>query len=108
MSNDSEHRRDERIIVHVDADLAALLPGFIKAWKEEVRTMQSALEENDYETIRKMGHDMKGIGGSCGLDVISDLGKSLTEGAKAMDPQLIRKNLTTLTGYLERVELVYE
>ena len=51
---------------------------------------------------------MKGIGGSCGLDEITDMGSSLAESAKAMDQELIHKNLDTLSDYLERVEIVYE
>ena len=98
----------ERIIVHVDADLEDLLPAFLQDWEEEVRAMREALEKNNYETIRKMGHDMKGIGGSCGLDDITDMGSGLAEGAKAMDQESIRKNLDTLSGYLERIEFVYE
>ncbi len=108
MTYDSETRRDERIIVHVDADLEALLPGFLKDWQEEVSAMRQALENNNYEIIRKIGHDMKGIGGSCGLDEITAMGSGLAEGAKAMDRELIRKNLDTLAGYLQRVEFVYE
>ena len=108
MTYDRETGRDKRIIVHVDADLAELLPGFLKDWQEEVSAMRDALKKNNYETIRKIGHDMKGIGGSCGLDEITDRGSSLAEGAKAMDRESIRKNLDTLAGYLERVEFVYE
>ena len=107
MTSNYETGRDERIIVHVDPDLEALLPGFLKDWGEEVRIMEDALEKNNYEIIRKMGHDMKGIGGSCGLDDITDLGSGLAAGAKAMDRELIRKNLDTLSGYLDRVEIVY-
>ena len=70
--------------------------------------MRQALEKNNYETIHKIGHDMKGIGGSCGLEEITDRGRSLAEGAKAMDQELIRKNLDMLAGYLKRVEFVYE
>ncbi len=70
MTDNSETEQDERIIVHVDADLEALLPGFLKDWGEEVRAMRDALEENNYE--------------------------------------IIRKNLDTLSGYLERLEIVYE
>ena len=103
-----ETGRVEKIIVHVDGDLADLLPGFLEDWEKEVKFMREALEKNNYESIRKLGHDMKGIGGSCGLDVITDMGSGLAEGAKAMNPELIRKNLDTLSDYLERVEFVYE
>ena len=84
------------------------MPGFLQDWEEEVRAMREALEKNNYETIRRLGHDMKGIGGSCGLDVITDMGSGLSEGAKAMDQELIRKNLDMLSEYLERVEFMYE
>ena len=108
MSYNNETGRSERIIVHVDSELEDLLPGFLEDWKEEVGFMREALEKNDYETIRKLGHDMKGIGGSCGLDVITDMGRGLAEMAKAIDPEVIRNNLDTLSCYLERVEFVYE
>ena len=108
MTGNSETGQGERIIVHVDADLEDLLPGFLQDWEEEIRAMREALEKNNYETIRKLGHDMKGIGGSCGLSVITDMGSGLADAAKAMDQDLIRKNLDMLSGYLERVEFVYE
>ena len=108
MTYNNKTGRDKRIIVHVDADLEALLPGFLKDWQEEVRAMRQALEKKNYETIRKIGHDMKGIGGSCGLDEITDMGSDLAEGAKALDQESIRKNLDTLSDYLEGVEFVYE
>lgn len=108
MTYDNETERDKKIIVHVDSDLAALLPGFLKDWQQEISAMREALEKKNYETIRKISHDMKGIGGSCGLDEITARGNCLTEGAKAMDPDMIRKNLDTLAGYLDRVEFVYK
>ena len=108
MTCNSEARRGERIIVHVAADLEDLLPGFLQDWEEEVRTMRGALEKNNFDIIGKLGHDMKGIGGSCGLDVITDMGGCLSEGAKIMDQESIRKHLDMLSGFLERVEFVYE
>jgi hypothetical protein len=46
MTYNSKTGREERIIVHVDANLEALLPGFLKDWQEEVRAMRQALEKN--------------------------------------------------------------
>jgi HPt (histidine-containing phosphotransfer) domain-containing protein len=108
MSNNNKTGRSESIIVHVDSDLGDLMPGFLEDWGEEVKAMREALEKNDYETIRKLGHNMKGIGGSCGLEVVTNMGTGLEEAAKAMDQEVIRKNLDALLCYLERVEFVYE
>ncbi len=108
MSNSNETERGEKISVHADPDLEDLISGFLEDWKEEVGFMRNALEKNDFETIRKLGHDMKGIGGSCGLDVITDMGGGLEKAAQALDGETIQKNLDTLSNYLERVEFVYE
>lgn len=103
----NENRQSESIIVRVDSDFEDLIPEFLDDWEEEAISMREALTKNDYETIRRLGHNMKGIGGSCGLDVITDMGAGLEEAAKAMDPEAIRKNLDSLVRYLERVEFVY-
>jgi HPt (histidine-containing phosphotransfer) domain-containing protein len=107
MQNVNENGRRESIIVHVDSDFEELLPGFLDDWLEETISMREALAKNDYETIRRLGHNMKGIGGSCGLDVITEMGAGLEEAAKAEDAEAIRNNITTLLHYLERVKLVY-
>jgi len=108
MPETDENQGAEKIIVHVDSDLEDLLPGFLEDWKTEIESMREALERNDYETIRKLGHNMKGTGGSCGLEEITDIGRRLEEAAKAMAQEAIRINLDTLSSYLERIELVYE
>ncbi len=69
--------------------------------------MRNALEKDDYETIRKLGHDMKRIGEGCGFDAITDTGQDLEEAAKANATAVIRETLEALSSYLEQVEIVY-
>jgi len=104
----NETKQEEKITVFVDHKLKDIIPGFMDDWKEEVRFMREALEKGDYETILKLGHNMKGIGGTCGFDAITDMGRSLEEAAKVMDPVGIGKTLDKLSSYLKRVEVVYE
>jgi len=108
MSDNHETGQGERIIVHVDSELEHLIPEFLEDWSKEVNSMREALGKNDYEAIRKLGHNMKGLGGSCGLEAITDMGRRLEEAARAVDPEAIRVNLDTLSSYLERVAFVYE
>lgn len=100
--------QDERIVVHVDPELEHLIPEFLEDWRKEAKSMREALGKNDYETIRKLSHNMKGLGGSCGLDAITDMGRRLEEAAKARAQEAIDVNLDTLSSFLERVEFVYE
>ena len=107
MSGDDQTEQGEKIIVIVDAELEDLIPGFLETWQEEVWSVSKALEKGDYETIRKLGHEMKGIGCSCGFDAVTELGDDLEKAAKAKAWEVIAKTLDRLSCYLERVEVVF-
>ncbi len=104
----SETKQGERITVVVDADLKELIPGFIKDWKKGVESSRKALENGNYETIRKLGHNMKGSGGGCGFNAVTNMGGLLEEAARNMEPDVIRKTLNELASYFKRVDVKYE
>ena len=108
MSANSEIKQSEKITVHVDTELKDLIPGFIEDWKKETYHMREALEKGNFKVIRTLGHKMKGTGGGCGFDGVSDLGGDLERAAADRNTWMIRKTLDTLSSYLERVELVFQ
>jgi len=100
--------KEEKIIVHVDAELKDLIPGFIDNRRKDIRTLETALRKDDYETIRKLGHSMKGSGGGYGFNAITDIGRSLENASKEKNDEEIRKWVDELLNYLQNVEVVYE
>ncbi len=90
-------------IVYVDSDLREIIPGFLDHRRGDITTMDGAVEEGDFETIRVLGHDMKGSGGGYGFDGITDIGQSLEQAAKDQDQTGIRKLVQELANYVERV-----
>ena len=68
--------------------------------------MQEALEQGDFETVRLLGHSMKGAGGGYGFDAITDIGAALEEAAKDSNPGAVLRGLSDLAAYLDRVEVV--
>jgi HPt (histidine-containing phosphotransfer) domain-containing protein len=107
MTQHSALKREEKVIVHVDPDIADLIPGFLENRRKDAQTMGAALSEGDFETIQALGHSMKGAGGSYGFDAITDIGKSLEQAAKDSDAEGIEQSLYELSGYLDRLEVVY-
>ncbi len=99
---------NDKIIVVVDADLKDLVTVFLDEWKQDIDPMRKSLEDEDYETIRKLGHNLKGVGGSCGFDAITEMGASLETAAKEMKFDLTGKTIDLLSSYLDRVEMVFE
>ncbi|MBI3813947.1 MAG: Hpt domain-containing protein [Nitrospinae bacterium] len=98
----------EKIVVHVDADIGELIPGFLENRHRDVKTIISALEYGDYETILLLGHSMRGSGRGYGFNEITSIGKSIETAAKEKNSEDIKRWLGDLSNYLERVEVVYE
>jgi len=91
----------------VDPELAPLLPRFLKRKRDDILTIRDHLEQQDYETVRVLGHNMKGEGGGYGLDALTKIGSSIEEAAKVKDPEQLRTLVEALATYLNEVEVVY-
>jgi len=102
-----EERRAEKIIVHVDNDLADLIPGYMANRKNDIAAIQDALIQKDWETIRILGHSMKGSGGGYGFETITDIGMLMEKAAKEGSDEDIRLQVGRLEDYLHQVEIVY-
>ncbi len=108
MTQQGALKREAKIIVHVDPDIADLIPGFLENRHKDIKTIGEALAQGNFETIRFLGHSMKGAGGSYGFDAITDIGKSLEQAAITQDDGVIKKSLKELFTYLDSIEVVYK
>lgn len=100
-------QNSEKIRVHVDGELEDLIPGYLDNRRQDVQSMLEALNQGDYETIRVLGHSMKGSGGGYGFDAITEIGSFLEQAAKGKDAAGVRKWVGELLAYLEGIEVVY-
>jgi len=106
MTQNTDAKPDEKIVVNVDSDIKDLIPGFLENRQEDVKSIYDALEKEDYETIRILGHSMKGAGGGYGFDEITNIGRSIEESAEGKNQEEIKKWVINLSNYLDRVEIV--
>lgn len=97
----------EKIMVTVDADLADLIPGFLENRARDVRQLSEGLNRRDFETIRIIGHSMKGSGGGYGFDALTELGGAIEAAAKSADTAAVANLIGELDAYLQRVEVTY-
>jgi HPt (histidine-containing phosphotransfer) domain-containing protein len=107
MTQNTDAKPDEKIVVNVDSDIEDLIPGFLENRQQDIKSIYDALEKEDYETIRILGHSMKGAGGGYGFDEITDIGRSIEESAEGKNQEEIKKWVINLSNYLDRVEIVY-
>lgn len=108
MTPQSGARQENKIVVHVDAGLQELIPGYLANRRGDIHAMREALEQRDYETIRILGHSMRGSGGGYGFDTITEIGSALEQAARGRNPDEIHRWVGELLTYLERVQVVYD
>lgn len=100
--------KNGKIVVNVDSDLEELIPDFMENRLEDIKSLTEALAKKDFETIRILGHSMKGSGGGYGFDEITTIGGFIEKAALEPDIGEIKKRVDELDSYLQRVEVVYE
>ena len=98
----------KKIQVTIDAELEKLVPIFIQLRHEDIQAIKKALDADDFETIARLGHTMKGSGISYGFDRISEIGKSMEHAAKHKDKEGVNTSLCELGEYLENIEIIFE
>jgi HPt (histidine-containing phosphotransfer) domain-containing protein len=95
-------------VVWLEKDLEQLVRRFLHRKEDELQRLRSALDGADFETIRAMGHDLKGAGEGFGFPELSILGAKFELAAKSRDAELIRVHIATMERYLKRLQVHFD
>jgi len=98
-----ESIRKDPIVMLAYPNLAARTPAFLQNRRQDVITMLDALTRGDFETVERLGHDMKGAGASFGFQAITNIGAALEQEAGNADTDASRQWVGELSTYLDRV-----
>ncbi|MFQ6028815.1 MAG: Hpt domain-containing protein [Dehalococcoidia bacterium] len=107
MSEYSELKPGQKIVIQVDVDLEDIVPIFLENRQEDIREIQEALSKGDFETIRVLGHSMKGAGGGYGFEAVTEMGATLETAAQSQNQQEINQTVNQLATYLDCIEVEY-
>ncbi len=99
---------EDKIVVHVDIDLEDLIPGFLENRQSDLQKLEQALGDQDFEILRSIGHNLKGVGGGYGFHDMTTLGAAIEESARENKFEIVNENVKKLSNYLSSVEIVYE
>ncbi len=99
---------EDKIVVHIDIDLEDLIPGFLANRQKDLLKLEAAIQERDFETLKSIGHNLKGVGGGYGFPDITTAGAEIEESSKVNDLDKARENIEKLSHYLANLEVIYE
>jgi HPt (histidine-containing phosphotransfer) domain-containing protein len=86
-------------------ELAPLIPRFLANCGKEADQIESALQEEDWETVSRLAHSIKGAGGWYGFSGMAGIGLELQRAATAGNFEMVSRRLVELRDYLNRVQV---
>ena len=96
---------DEPIVIRTDTIAARLLPAFLSRRAKDLALIDLELARDGFRAIERVGHNLKGVGRSYGLDGVSEIGALIEEAGQQRDAGEIRRQTAMLTRYLQRIRL---
>jgi signal transduction histidine kinase/DNA-binding response OmpR family regulator len=94
-------------VIQVEEGMEDVVPGYLEKRRADVRAYAEALAGDDFDSIRKLAHKMKGTGAGYGFPVLTELGGALEKSAIDKDAARIHESLNRLAIYLDSIELKY-
>ncbi len=92
----------------LDESLRDLAPGYLENRRADAARLAAALAAGDWDTLRVVGHNIKGTGAGYGFPAISEMGAALESAAKARDAVGAAGCVDGLARYLSAVVLDFE
>ena len=93
--------------IYVDPDLADYIPTFVDHRKKELQQAEQALASKDFESLKSLGHTLKGCCASYGFVELGGLGRTLEDLAKTEKSEDIASLLTDMKWLLNHFEVVH-
>ncbi len=94
---------EQTTVVFVDEELADLIPEFLENRRRDVETITRLVQQGKHEELTRLGHTMKGVGGSYGFAEISEIGRGIEEASALGDRDAIATLCERLAAYLAGV-----
>jgi HPt (histidine-containing phosphotransfer) domain-containing protein len=95
------------LTVSIEKDLEVLVQRFLVRKREDLGSARIALAAGDYETIRRIGHDLKGAGEGFGFPELSAFGAALEGSAIARNERALGEQLTAVEQFLSRLRVTF-
>ncbi|MCO4747820.1 MAG: response regulator [Proteobacteria bacterium] len=97
----------QTLSVAVDVDLRPLIPAFLNDRRTDIVNLKRHLAQGEFDSVKRIGHSMRGTGTAYGFPFISAVGKTLEEAAERKSTDAIRRGLGELDRYMRRVQVQY-
>ena len=86
--------------MHIEDSIRGYLPQFFEHRKQDCLNLKTALEKNDYETVTRIGHSIKGVSRPFGFPDLETLGLKIEEAGLTKNNETIFSLLKSLENFV--------
>jgi PAS domain S-box-containing protein len=86
--------------VKIDPELEDLRPLFLRTVRDFQTKLADAIVTEDFPTLQRCGHSLKGLGSTYSVDEISQAGKTIEAAAKSRQGSVVREALNHLSVFM--------
>ena len=97
----------QKVTVHVDREIQDLVPTFLANRHRDLATLKQALAAQNFDAMRIIGHNLKGVGGGYGFHEITAIGALMERAGKEAQAATLAELIQRYADYLEAVEVEY-
>ena len=96
-----------RIRVSIEAGMEDVVPSYLDKRRKEISQYRQALARQDFDSIRILGHKLRGTGAGYGFAELTSIGAEIEESALTGNLLDIIATVDKLARYIDCVELEY-
>jgi HPt (histidine-containing phosphotransfer) domain-containing protein len=89
------------VVIQIPEGMEQLARNYLAARRKEAPVFEDFLEHSDFDSIRRLAHNLKGTGASYGFPDITRLGAAAERAAKESDKPEVSKQMADLFAYVE-------
>lgn len=88
----------------IPPELADIIPGYLERRSLDIQALKIFALNDDFNSIAKLGHKLKGNGSSFGFDRISELGSLLMRSCEIKNVEEIKKLISDFEAELFNIK----
>lgn len=96
-----------RIRIPIEPGMEDVVPFYLDKRRKEISQYRQALANRDFDSIRMLGHKMRGTGAGYGFAELTSIGAEIEKSALTRNVFDIMTTVDKLARYIDRVELKY-
>ncbi len=96
-----------KITVLVDREIQDLVPTFLTNRRRDLGSLREALKSGNFDAMRIIGHNLKGVGGGYGFHEITNIGAAIEKAGKDAQNEILADLIARYAEYLDAVEVEF-